>query len=368
MTITAKTAAALLAIFLVLLGSMALILNRAVLPGFTKLELDAHDRDVARARANLDTLTRDMQTRTLDYAQWDDTYAYIAGRNHSYIADNFPDEWFANYDADVLAFYDDRGRLLWSRVRDEQGGVGVDIASARQIFLSTPDLRVAGEASPTIVWTRAGPMLATLAPATRSDGGGVPRGTVILGKRITAADLRDQTQIDVDLISQQDVPERLREHFDALIHAPTLSWSTPETMQALIALRDGSGRLVGALSAHRARDISAQGAQAVNVVLVLFAALAALAIAALWFVLRTLVISRILRLERHLNAQSTAQDLQPLPLGRARDELQRLAIAYNALTARVRDADQRAREADLAREMAAAANQMKSDFLSNMSH
>src|SRR5262249_26998594 len=119
MPIAIKTAAALFAIFLALFAGAWIIVENAVQPGFEQLETEAHARDRARVETFLQSRARDLHARASDYAHWDDTYAYFGGTRPSFLIENFPDDWFANYGVDLLIFADERGRMLWTRSRDE---------------------------------------------------------------------------------------------------------------------------------------------------------------------------------------------------------------------------------------------------------
>src|SRR5262245_33192446 len=107
MSITAKSTLALLAIFLALFGGAWAILEAAVRPRFAELEAAANARDVARVEEKLQGVAAEVTSRVADYAHWDDTYAYLSGRNPNYIAANFTDEWFTEYGADFVLFASD---------------------------------------------------------------------------------------------------------------------------------------------------------------------------------------------------------------------------------------------------------------------
>lgn len=368
MPIAVKTAAALLAIFLALFAGAWIILQSAVMPGFERLEVRFHERDKARVEANLSALTNDMQARTLDYAQWDDTYRYVTGRYPSYPSVNFSDDWFANYGVDLLAFADDDGRILWTDAVGEDGAMRPDPAAVNAALSETLAAPASEAPLVGVVWTERGPLLFAAMRARPSDGAGAPRGVVILGKRLSQGVLSEQVQLDLRLINTAAPPSGLAEHMAALQTAESHTWTTRDALQSLIALRDARGGLVGAILAERPRDITALGGRSIAVALLLFAAMSALTLAALWFLLRRVVISRIQKLERHFNAHADATELLAHAAPLSSDEIGRLTAAYNALVLRVGEANAREQAAVLQRETAAAADRMKSDFLANISH
>src|SRR5262245_18745876 len=132
MSITATSTPALLAIFLAQFGGAWAVLEFAVRPRFEQLEAAANARDVTRGEEKLHAVAAEMTSRVTDYAHWDDTYAYLAGRNPNFIVANFTDGWFEEYGADFALFADDEGTVLWSRGRDGRRGVGADRVMAAQ--------------------------------------------------------------------------------------------------------------------------------------------------------------------------------------------------------------------------------------------
>ncbi len=365
MPITHKTAAALLLVFLALLLGAALILDRAVRPRFDNLEAAAHARDLARVEAHLAEKGEGVRARVADYAHWDDTYAYVAGQNPTY-TDDLTDGWLEDYDIDFVAFANDAGQLLWSRRRLPNGRVITDAASAAALIRHVRDAGLAEEPALGVVsLPGSGLVMLAASPATRNDGGGVPRGLVLIGQRLDEQTLGQQTQLHVEL--QTPGSAAFAQSPDPSQTGAPLSWREGDQLFGLIGLYDLRGRQSGALVTTQPREIAALGQQTVTVALVLFAIMAALVIAVLWLSLRAELIRRLQQLERHINAQGG--ELQPMAeeSGR-RDEIARLTTAYNALVTRLRETSAREEAAQLQSEAEAAANRMKSDFLANISH
>jgi signal transduction histidine kinase len=367
MRIATKTAAVLLGIFVALLLGAWIILESAVRPGFERLEAEAHESDKARIEAQLETLAQSLRARVIDYASWDDTYNFVAGQNPAYVDNNFTDEWLGSYDLDLALFSDDSGAILWSNGRSAADEVTPDLARAHAVLRSARAAPLSDEPITGIYWAAEGPMMFAASPSTHSDGSGQKRGMVVFARRISSEALGTQVQLDIQLISAANAPPELAARLPGLEDVNSETWTSAHTLQSLIALHDARGDLVGAVLGTRARDVTALGVQLIRTALLLFAIMSALAVAALWVLLRRVVISRIVRLEQHFNAQSTA--IEPLEANAASsDEIGSLTAAYNALVIRLRDVMEREHAANLAREAAAAANRMKSDFLANISH
>jgi len=356
MSIASKTATVLLIVFAALFGGTWFILEIAVRPTFERQDIATHQLDRARVEATLAALTDDLRTRVVDYATWDETYSFINGDYPDYVADNFADtDWLRSYGVDLAIYFDDSGRTLWSKQITEEGAVDAMPAIRAEILSAAremPDQALVEGA----LWTASlGPIMYVATRATRTDGQGPPRGYVVFGRRIDADRLEAQTQLGLEVLR----PGQQMSRFEAGIE------QGPDYLRSLIPLHAPNGEVAGGVVARSGRHVSAIGANAIVIALLSAAAVIAAVISALWFLVRRALIKRIARIEQHFNAQSGS--ITPLPADAGGDAIAKLTEAYNDLTHRLGEADQRAREALLERESAAAANRMKSDFLANIS-
>lgn len=364
MGITHKAIAALAAAFLALFAGAAVILDRAVTPGFEQLEAEAHARDRTRVIANLDALRDDLRQRAVDYAYWDDTYEFAAGRNPGYIND-YNDDWFADYGVDLMVVGDVGGQVFWALGGAARGSTAVERDADETLVELTHGVAQTREPVTGVTWLNGfGFAVYAAAPITMSDASGAPRGVFILAKRLSDMALSTQVQLDISLAR---VGEDSAAHMRALAHEDTVTWTGRDELLSLIALRDSNGRLVGAASARQPRDIASLGERAVAVALTLFTTMSALFALVLWALLRLGVLRRLERMEAHFNAQG--EDPTPMPTDNAvRDEITRLIDAYNALVHRSGESVRHARDAQRQRDAEITANRMKSDFLANISH
>lgn len=367
LSITQKTVAALAGVFLALLAGAALILDWAVRPQFDQLEIEQHARNQARVSASLDALASNMRSRVTDYAYWDDTYLFLDGRDPGYTQD-FTDDWFADYGVDVLVFADDAGGVVWTRGRDGRGAVAVNRGAAEALISQARRAPNASEPAVGAVWLDGlGFVIFAASPSLHSDGSGPPRGLVVIGQRLSETVLREQAQLQIELVPAASPSVDLATPMQALAGQGTQTWVTANALKSLIPLHDLEGRVIGAVLATEPREITSLGARSLGIALALFMGVSALAVIALWLLLRGAVIGRLERLERHFNAQSG--EPEPLPASHdSDDEITRLTAAYNALVLRSREAALRAHDAQLQRDAEATANRMKSDFLANVSH
>jgi|GEM_PF-3535354 len=361
MSITAKTGAVLLIVFAALLGGAWFILDQSVRPTFERQDISVHTLDRARVEANLAAITDDLSTRAVDYASWDDTYRYMAGAYPAYVEDNFTrDEWLSEYGVDLAIYFDDQGRTLWSKQWSAEGPVDAMQAIRARVLNAIRATSGAATARGAL-WTESmGPILYVAARSTHTDGSGVPRGWVVFGRRIDTDALAGQTQLQLEFVRRGDPLPEFGPDFGAGIV------NGDAQLQSLIPLHAPDGAVVGGVIARSERAVAAIGATTIMAATISSALMIAAAMCAIWLLLRILVIERVRRIERHIKAQSAS--LTPLPPDGGGDEIANLTQAYNELSRRLGEADQRTREAQLERELAASANRMKSDFLANISY
>jgi signal transduction histidine kinase len=305
-------------------------------------------------------LRAEIAARVRDYAEWDDTRAFIEGRYNGYVAVNFKDDWLSHYDIDLALILDNRGRPLWKMARDESGALIQDFNAAALIAQA----RAAHGPISGVAWTDAGPMLFVAMPSTGSRAQDAPRGMVLFARRLTASALAEQLRLNVSLIealhAPDDVARRLTDQ--------TTTWIRAGIISTLIPLEDARGRVVGAVLTTQSRDIVALGDRVVGVAILLFTLIAAIACGVLWLLIRKVVVKPLASLERDFARPSHMDEIAPVSGAGAADEIGGLKRAYNQLVARVHQSRSETLEAQRERAVAEAANKTKSQFLANMSH
>jgi signal transduction histidine kinase len=367
----AKFACALAAAFLCLFAAAWMILDHLVGAEFQQIEASQHERDVRRVNASLAAYQKELAARTNDYADWDETRAFLQGRASRFPIENFTPEWFSNYDVDLIVFADGKGKIAWGRSRGEDGtletsdflfSIVLNQARAAGAQADKPALGVA--------WTQHGPVLYAARPARNSMGDASPVGMVIIGKYLSMAQLREQTQLDLDIfnIVSPNAEPAVRDALRILADTtrPQVQWSQDGRTATLIGLRGADGVPVGALLARHNKALNPLGERSIMLTAGLLACLFAVAMLALWRLLEYQVTSRLRALEQHFDGQG--EDLQPAPQSKSNDEIAHLVRAFNALVGRARDAVAAEQQAVLAREAHARADQIKTAFIANMSH
>ena len=365
MRISAKLSLGLFSIFAAFLLGATVVLTMAFQPAFSQLEDRHHAAGVARIEAQLEALREEMLARVRDYAEWDDTREFIAGRYPAYVDDNFSGRWLASYNIDLAMILDDSGRVLWQSAHDQNGAqvntfnMSRLAAEARRSVAQT-QMPVSG-----VDWTIFGPMVFSAMPATGTDGRLSPRGLVVFARRLDAAGLAGLAQRNIALIDAAHAPPALTARLQS---GAVSTWTQHGQTESLLPFFDARGQIAGAVLTGQTRDMVNLGHRVIGFALLLFALIAMLACGVLWMLIRKVVVKPLSSLERDFSRPSRMDEIAPVADDGAQDEIGGLKRAYNQLVARVHESRGAVEQAQRERTMAEAANQMKSQFLANMSH
>lgn len=373
MKLAVRCALGFLLIFALLFGSAWLALDRSVRTEFRRVEIAQHEQDTRRVLASLAARSRDLTSRVVDYASWNDTRQFLLGAKPSFPTENFTDKWFSDYDVGLVLFADSEGKILWGRNRIDEDGAFEASKFLFNVVLS--DARAAGPGIAHVVtgvaWTQHGPILYAARPASTSLGKGPPVGLVVIGQYLSSAMLREQTQLDLDFINvaASAVGPKVRSALDHIAaEETTAKVDLPEAKhpESLIALRAANGRAVGAIRAYHTETIAALGERSIWAALALLGGASGALLIGLWLFLHTNVTGPLAKFERHLKRRGDG--LVEFDGAASKDEIGSLVAAYNALVGRTRRAIEQEAHAVQEGEAHAKANQIKTDFIANISH
>ncbi|MEM6502452.1 MAG: PAS domain S-box protein [Cyanobacteria bacterium P01_C01_bin.89] len=182
-----------------------------LLRDFRSLETQDVQLDVQRALGVLSDNATDLDATAQDYAEWDDTYAFMSDRNPGYLRSNFLDRTFDYLRLNILVILDSQGQTIYSQ------GYSLDNQRFREVSESFNESLTAGKLLSEAVTGRAqspsfrkngllvlpeGPILVASRSIVTSDGTGPVRGTLIVGRYLTGGEqerLTRLTQLQVTL-------------------------------------------------------------------------------------------------------------------------------------------------------------------------
>lgn len=159
---------------------------------FTRLE-DQYIRN--NVRTAVDTLQDDinkLDSSVVDWAPWDDTYAFIEDVNEDYIRSNLGVVPFTNIKINLMLFINSSGHIIYGKAFDLENGEEIPVPLQLQ-KLSVHDILLNHTGTESyvkgIIILPEGPMLVASRPILTSERKGPIRGTLIMGRFLNQAEM-----------------------------------------------------------------------------------------------------------------------------------------------------------------------------------
>lgn len=182
-----RTALVVAVVTTVALGAL-LVFDRFVLvSGFQEFEDSEIRRDAARVIHAVDAEGGRMKVMISDWAAWDDSYSFMQTRSPAFVASNLSASILEDLDLAAMVFLDTHGAIVEVRSTRSDGSAGLideltpghGMSKVREIIEVAPDEK----RRCAVIRTESGvPLLIVARPITRSDGTGVPRGTLVFAR------------------------------------------------------------------------------------------------------------------------------------------------------------------------------------------
>ncbi len=342
--------------------------------GFAGVEADHVRADIERVRQALNQGSISLSAFNRDYSVWDETYAFALEPDDDY-QEMIDYETLSNLKADIFAVLDRDGELILSTVVDAVQGETSEAPEELRSFLvdGSPLIPPLGQDRIGLLSVGGTPLLFASRPILHNDGSGPPAGTLVIGRYLdddTIAALSDLTKLDLQLylLSPHAVAPLVMAVIPKIIDSPNgtdIHVFDRNAIGGFLLLRDVNDQPLAMFGAIEPRPIYAQGQASIRY-LVLGLLLLGVAIGATTIgLLERLVLCRVDRLSREVNAIGESGSAEQRVSVEGKDELAKLAENINVMLEKLETAQNQFREA---KEEAIAANEAKSRFLANMSH
>ena len=318
------------------------------------------EQEIAASSARTNTLVYSLRDNSrsplADWANWDDAYDFISGKNPSFLMKYVNAKVIADAGADAIAVVADDGSiralsLIHETPALKQAWAGIAASSALKNRISRN-----GEPAAGFEMINGRLFVVSASAIRRTDHSGVPKGILIMGREVTALELSSALQAPVRFGRSIGVE-------------PSLSNGRATIELPLPQLLDGKD-----LSLFVDVDLPAtESARIQEIVqplwLVLLSVLTAIAMLKL---IERLVTSRIVQLERQVEDLAKDDFRGRLPEDAGTDEISSLVRRFNLLLEQVdwRNQEERRlrKEAQNALEIAVRAERAKANFVAVTSH
>jgi diguanylate cyclase (GGDEF)-like protein len=313
----------------ILFVALYLASSTILVKGFSKLEYQEAEQQIERGQRAVNSLLAALALHAQDWANWDDTYAYIENGNHEYVRSNLPAATFSHLDVDLFLYFR-RDGSLFSGFQYGEGDTVItpsdacvsDIRKNRQFIHVEEDTpSVTG-----VILVEGRPMLVTAAPILTSESEGPCRGALLVGRYLTEDRLQSAARVaglSLSLVSA-DLLAPLS------LDSPTLVRVEGEDSIAGYALlSDARGRRVAILRVDASRWIFRRGKVSQHYLMLNLAAAGVIFIVLLLILLHRLILARLARMDKAVAMIRQAGDLNVRLPVEGRDELESLAVTIN---------------------------------------
>ena len=337
-----KTLVIVLAALIGLVGGLYVLSRAVLLSGFSRLEVDFAAENLGRASSALSNEIDTLQHTADQFADSDQTYAYLSGANPAGVSAEFPSRTFEQTRVNFIVVLDRSGRQVFSKGFNVvamspmavPGDLDRHFRAGSPLFGGPADTNdVTG-----IVMLGSGPVLIDSSAILTSNSDGTPAGRLVMGRLLDADEtvrLSGMTHmpIEIERVDARSMPADFREAADAITDGnPSLI--RPEAGDSLAAyqeLHDVYGKPVAILRVTLPRKIYAQGRTSLLQFLLLLLAAGAVFGSITMYMLERFVISRVGRLSDDVMNVGASGDLSARVRVSGHDELANLGETINGM-------------------------------------
>jgi two-component system, NtrC family, sensor kinase len=333
MSIRSKVIGSLALLFAALSVAAFLIQLRVVQPSFVRLERANARTAMKRVNYAIDRDLQTLQIDATDWANWQDAYRFVHGRNPKFVATNFTHSAIAQIEVDSILIVDLNGRVLaWTGdvIRTDlslQGSLE-DGGSLPAGFPWRSDLGTT-RAVHGLLNTNRGVMMIAGAPILDGTGRGRPAGMIILGRLLTPDRLRDLGSRTQSNLLPVNMP---------LAPSSELLVNSSRYTSVYRSFGDIYHRPIMTLRVQVARSIEASGLTAIRYASLSIIVVAIIVLLLVVVLLNRLVLTPLTRMTRHAVTVGESTDMSARLNCDTEDEFGQLGREFDRMVERLQEA------------------------------
>jgi signal transduction histidine kinase/CheY-like chemotaxis protein len=358
-----------------------------VMQGFDDVEQTQVKRNIRRSMRAIERLCEPMVARVGEYGAWDEPWELILKEPaewQDWLEANFSVETLSTNRLNCVLIYDRNGKLVFSREVDlgEVQEIEIDpqileLYRNKTMLLEFTDVK---ERRSGLIRIREHIYLIGTAPITKSDFSGENRGTMVIMQRVDSmvlSRLEEQLEVKLEFGPYETVQTQFLNRIEEARRSGEVDCADDSTdilvaclssteIGAFTSMKDLEGNSIFGLCIVIEREVSAQGAKSVWIMLGGVTITAILFNLVLLFGTDHWFVSRIQTLSERITASGGRVHFEhPVNLSGKDDEISKLELAVNDAFGSLAETNDKLAEA-LAN--AENANIAKSAFLANVSH
>jgi two-component sensor histidine kinase/sensor domain CHASE-containing protein len=329
----------LLAMFLIITVTTRVI----IIDSFTDLERDYMEKDVARFMGALEETEEGLNNSVKDWAEWDETYAFIRNQNREYYENNLQGAVaFENLNVNIMLLADPSARVVYKKAVDLNTDGEMPFPPDLEAYLSShPELlrHESAESSISgIILLSQAPMLVVSRAVLNSRGGGPIGGSLIMGRFLDTAELdkisdRNRLTLTLQALHSAGTPADFRQAEARIAGGPQVLVEPlgAASIAGYAILRDVSGAPVLMVRVESSRDIMNQGMRGVTYFTLSLAFIAVVFGLVMMLYMERILISRVHLLSAGVLSIGTSNNLSSRLSLAGKDEIAYLGAAINGM-------------------------------------
>ena len=351
MSLRTKTFIVLVLTLCLIVGLFFFLSKNVILQRFEHLETMEAAKSMERVRSIIDQEYERLFSTGVDWGSWSDTYEFVSSGNKTYIENNLDNESVGNLGLNLMLYVNTKGDLVFGKAMDLERGVQTALPGALAVSIlnneSILGRNLQGESVYGLLSQAYGPpVFFASVPILQSNGEGPVRGSLVLGKFLTASKLEQISQVAKISLSMETGPSVL-EDLEGGIGSDQFPGGEsiliqPESSRIItgtLFLRDFSGDPALALKSEMPRDIFLMGQSALLRFLLLVLAMTAAVSLIVWIVLEKMILSRLYKVINQISRIRQTKDSGSSVKVSGSDELALLANSINGMLAAIHESN-----------------------------
>ena len=350
MGIAKKTLITIASIFFIITIVLFLYSRFFFLNEYLKLEKEDASLKVEQSLNILDNKISSIKMTAVDYAAWDETYNFVSEYNHNYVDSTFTNEFFENLKINFFALFDNNGKMVFISQYDfKNHKLIVNNDTLEKALLNNEKLinynkeKLENSGVQGLVKLTGIPTLIISTPVLKSDNSGPAKGTLIIGQYLdenTNNLISNALGFPVKLYNISDT--NTAKEFNDIIQKFNLDkkteikYETGQKIQAYSIINDIDEKPLLLIQISLPRDTYNEGLKNIELFLIIIVLTGILSCLALLFLLRKIVLARLINLSKETIKIGQTKDLSKNINCRGNDELSELANNINKMLENLR--------------------------------
>ncbi len=342
MLLREKTLVVIVAIFAILILIEFLFSNSIVMGSFYSLEQNDTQQKVSQIEGAYHKDLQSIDALLADRAARDDSYAYMAHPQASYIEQNMRDETFVSQDIDLLLMVDRTGDITYGKAFDMKNRKAVPVPEESiqpLLYNGSPLLLTsAGDNKSGVLDLAEGTMLVAARPILDGKKQGEPRGTMLIGRYVDEGwvdDLAGTTRLNLSMYHVDDpgLPEDVlnARNLSTVDDQPLVVPLDDVVIGGYLVIDDVFDKPTLILRVEQDRPFYAKGIQTIAYVILATLATGVIIAAIAMFLLSKIVLSRLMDLHASVKKITANDDLSARVRVVGSDEISNLSRAINGM-------------------------------------